>query len=601
MARATRTPPRTDAGRGAAASRTVAAAGPRRPARPRGARALRDGDAGRRRASAGASPPTRWSARARRSGRPAAYEALPRRTGPWSTPTRGRSASSATATRAGRPARSGRRRTSSRACSTGRSTPLLAAADGARDPVAALLALRVCDPACGAGVLLVAAGERLAASRGRARRRARRRRGRRACTASTSTPWPSRLTRAALAQHGVAPAAGASGRSWPATRSPGPRSASRRGDASTVSDWTTRLPRVAAAGGFDLVLGNPPWIAHAGRAARPLPPGAPRRAPPPLRLLLALPDDARPVRRAGRGARAARRPGRARAAHERRRPRRLRADAPRRTTRAASPRRTCRTSATAASRASSSPSMALVSVRRDGGRRSGAGRRALAAGASRPGAGRARRCWPASPRCRPCPRRCSASAACRRRRPPARRSSPVADAGPGAVAIREGVDVGAFRRDPPRLALDAAHVAHGRLAGVDLLIRQTARHPIAARPTAPPSATRCWRGSPSPTGPRGLLLALLNSAPVRWHHERRFRDARQGMPQVKVGHLRAIPVPPALDARARASSPRSATSSAPATRASRPASRRGWTTWRRGAYALDGATRSMVCAGAHRR
>ncbi len=36
--------------------------------------------------------------------------------------------------------------------------------------------------------------------------------------------------------------------------------------------WHLAFPEVFAAGGFDVVLGNPPWISYAGRAAQPLPP-----------------------------------------------------------------------------------------------------------------------------------------------------------------------------------------------------------------------------------------------------------------------------------------------------------------------------------------
>jgi hypothetical protein len=41
-----------------------------------------------------------------------------------------------------------------------------------------------------------------------------------------------------------------------------------------------------------------------------------------------------------------------------------------------------------------------------------------------------------------------------------------------------------------------------------------------------------------------LLLAWLNSAPIRWFHYHKQRDARQGMPQVKIAHLRDLPAPP---------------------------------------------------------
>jgi hypothetical protein len=43
--------------------------------------------------------------------------------------------------------------------------------------------------------------------------------------------------------------------------------------------------------------------------------------------------------------------------------------------------------------------------------------------------------------------------------------------------------------------------------------------------------------------PAELLAAFLNTAPVRWFHYTRHRDARQGMPQLKIAHLRALPLP----------------------------------------------------------
>ncbi len=45
------------------------------------------------------------------------------------------------------------------------------------------------------------------------------------------------------------------------------------------------------------------------------------------------------------------------------------------------------------------------------------------------------------------------------------------------------------------------------------------------------------------------LLCYLNSSPIRWFHYVRNRDARQGMPQVKIAHLRALPSPGARAAR----------------------------------------------------
>jgi hypothetical protein len=47
----------------------------------------------------------------------------------------------------------------------------------------------------------------------------------------------------------------------------------RRGHQYSFFHWHLQFPQVFARGGFDVVLGNPPWVAHAGRAAQPLPPG----------------------------------------------------------------------------------------------------------------------------------------------------------------------------------------------------------------------------------------------------------------------------------------------------------------------------------------
>jgi hypothetical protein len=44
--------------------------------------------------------------------------------------------------------------------------------------------------------------------------------------------------------------------------------------------------------------------------------------------------------------------------------------------------------------------------------------------------------------------------------------------------------------------------------------------------------------------PAAFLVAYLNSNPIRWLHYMRHRDARQGMPQMKIGHLRVTPTPP---------------------------------------------------------
>jgi hypothetical protein len=114
------------------------------------------------------------------------------------------------------------------------------------------------------------------------------------------------------------------------------------------------------------------------------------------------------------------------------------------------------------------------------------------------------------------------------------------------VPIRAGGDVGAFALGAPTLAIDPAYLRADRFARIAFVVRQTARQPIAAATDGTPFRNSLLAGFDDDEWPAPLLLALLNSAPVAWHHQRRFRDARQGMPQVKIGHLRAIPAPPAL-------------------------------------------------------
>ncbi|MFO0605286.1 MAG: hypothetical protein U0324_19055 [Polyangiales bacterium] len=117
------------------------------------------------------------------------------------------------------------------------------------------------------------------------------------------------------------------------------------------------------------------------------------------------------------------------------------------------------------------------------------------------------------------------------------------------VPLRVGSDVTAFRRGSPSAWADPAWFG-ARLRGadewaaVDVLIRQTARVPIAARGDGVGFRNSLLAGFGSEAYPAGFLVAYLNAAPVRWWHFHRHRDARLGMPQVKVGHLRAIPAPP---------------------------------------------------------
>jgi hypothetical protein len=116
------------------------------------------------------------------------------------------------------------------------------------------------------------------------------------------------------------------------------------------------------------------------------------------------------------------------------------------------------------------------------------------------------------------------------------------------VAVREGADVRAFRALPPRLYLDPTGLG-GRLrsadqfAQVSVLLRQTARYPIAALSDGCAFRNSVLAGFAFDGWPAGALVAYLNAWPLRWLHYMRHRDARQGMPQVKISHLRSLPAP----------------------------------------------------------
>jgi hypothetical protein len=107
-----------------------------------------------------------------------------------------------------------------------------------------------------------------------------------------------------------------------------------------------------------------------------------------------------------------------------------------------------------------------------------------------------------------------------------------------------------FELLPARLHVDRAALGSrmrsaAEFSGVRAVVRQTARYPIAAL-----SDGQAFRNSllaifETAAWPAPALVLLLNSALVRWLHYVRFRDARQPiLPQLKIGHLRAIPAPP---------------------------------------------------------
>lgn len=120
---------------------------------------------------------------------------------------------------------------------------------------------------------------------------------------------------------------------------------------------------------------------------------------------------------------------------------------------------------------------------------------------------------------------------------------------PYTCPLREGSDVSEYIVRPPRLYIDRAAVisrfrSDDEWRAVKLYIRQTARYPIVALGDGLPFRNSILAGFASERLSEFALLCYLNAWPVRWLHFMRNRDARQGMPQVKIAHLRAIPALP---------------------------------------------------------
>lgn len=117
------------------------------------------------------------------------------------------------------------------------------------------------------------------------------------------------------------------------------------------------------------------------------------------------------------------------------------------------------------------------------------------------------------------------------------------------VAMRNGADIAAFVRSRPtayasRAALGARFRPAEAWTEVRVLVRQTARFPIAALSDGLAFRNSLLAGFEDEDHPRELLVAYLNSSPIRLFHHARVRDARQGMPQMKIAHLRALPALP---------------------------------------------------------
>jgi hypothetical protein len=118
---------------------------------------------------------------------------------------------------------------------------------------------------------------------------------------------------------------------------------------------------------------------------------------------------------------------------------------------------------------------------------------------------------------------------------------------PFNVPLFEGTSVREFQLLPATAFADASRLP-GLTKGpkweaVDVFVRQTAKYPIASPASKCAFRNSILAGFAHPPYTTGVLLAYLNSTPVRWLHFHSQRDAQQGMPQVKVGHLRALPAP----------------------------------------------------------
>lgn len=118
--------------------------------------------------------------------------------------------------------------------------------------------------------------------------------------------------------------------------------------------------------------------------------------------------------------------------------------------------------------------------------------------------------------------------------------------------VREGADIREFFLGKPKLWADWSALgprirSAEEYTQVRIVVRQTASFPIATLYDGLPFRNSLLAGFGSAQWEPLALVALLNSSLIRWHHYMRHRDARQPvLPQVKVGHLRAIPRPVAV-------------------------------------------------------
>lgn len=313
--------------------------------------------------------------------------------------------------------------------------------------------------------------------------------------------------------------------------------------------WHLAFAEVFARGGFDVVLGNPPWIAHAGRACQPLLPRVKRFFECNFESFAEYPTThgifvyvaARILRQGGylglvipsslselAGY------GPTRLAHD----------------------RLCEFPGELIDFGEgqfpgvTQPCMALVS------RRSSAGRSDAAAGQPWPVQrtdldDTARALIARLARLAPLPAALFGERGVQSDRELARHFQETTEpVGRFTTAIREGTDVRQFELLPARLHVDRSALGNRmrsalEFSAVRALVRQTARYPIAALSDGEAFRNSLLAVFESVAWPAPALVLLLNSALVRWLHYVRFRDARQPiLPQLKISHLRAIPAPP---------------------------------------------------------
>lgn len=135
---------------------------------------------------------------------------------------------------------------------------------------------------------------------------------------------------------------------------------------------------------------------------------------------------------------------------------------------------------------------------------------------------------------------------------------------PGHIPIRRGRDLRAFELDAPQLYLRTDLEPTGerrfRLGKLDrfeefpVLLRQTAKRPIAALHEPVHAFRNSLLGMRRVDGLEpAFCVAVLNSETIAEFHRTAQRDAQQkNFPQVKVGHLEALPFPIAHRDEARA-------------------------------------------------